>query len=130
MKYKLREGKNLRTGAAMFYAMAGPVSVIKLEKIAQEISQECTVTVHDIRAVISALEEKIIAHLQNGDSVRMGLLGSFRPTVKSQAARLPEEFSNANIKRITARFTESATMKYKLSADNPDVSFVRTDEEE
>lgn len=129
IKYSVKEGKNPKTGAAMFYAMAAPVTTIKLEFLAEEISQECTVTAHDIRAVISAMEEKIIGHLQNGQSVRLGLLGSFCPTLHSTAARLPEEFTNANIKGIGTSFTPSSTMKYQLAAGNPKVQFQRIEEE-
>lgn len=129
LKYKLAEGKNPRTGTAMFFAMAAPVTTIKLEQLAQEISQECTVTPHDIRAVISAMEEKIIFHLQNGQSVRLGLLGSFCPTLRSDSARTSVEFTTANIKGIGAAFRVSSTMKYKLSATNPEVKFQRIDED-
>lgn len=89
IKYNLMEGKNPRTEEPMFYAMAAPVTTIKLEGLAEEISQECTVTAHDIRAVISAMEEKIITHLQNGQSIRLGLLGSFCPTIRSRSSRTP-----------------------------------------
>lgn len=129
IKYNVKEGKNPRTGAAMFYAMAAPVTTIKLEFLAEEISQECTVTAHDIRAVISAMEEKIIGHLQNGQSVRLGLLGSFCPTIHSDAARTSGEFTNANIKGIGTSFTPSSTMKYQLAAGNPKVQFQRIEEE-
>lgn len=129
IKYNVKEGKNPRTGAAMFYAMAAPVTTIKLDFLADEISQECTVTAHDIRAVISAMEEKIIGHLQNGQSVRLGLLGSFCPTLRSTAAPSPELFVTDNIKAIGTSFTPSSTMKYQLGAGNPKVQFQRMVEE-
>ena len=113
----------------MFYAMPAPVTTIKLEFLAEEISQECTVTAHDIRAVISAMEEKIIGHLQNGQSVRLGLLGSFCPTLRSTAAPSPELFVTDNIKAIGTSFTPSSTMKYQLGAGNPKVQFQRMVEE-
>ncbi|MBQ0164568.1 MAG: HU family DNA-binding protein [Bacteroidales bacterium] len=129
IKYYVKEGKNPKTGAAMFYAMPAPVTTIKLEFLAEEISQECTVTAHDIRAVISAMEEKIIGHLQNGQSVRLGLLGSFCPTLRSTAAPSPELFVTDNIKAIGTSFTPSSTMKYQLGAGNPKVQFQRMVEE-
>lgn len=129
IKYKVVEGKNLKTGAAIFFGMAAPVNVVKLESLADEISGECTVTAHDIRAVISALEEKIIRHLQNGNSVRLGLLGSFCPTIRSTAAPSPELFTTDSIKAIGVHFSESSTMRYHLSAQNPEVQFQRIDGE-
>ena len=124
MKYVLKEGKNLRTESPIFYAMAAPVSgVVKIDNLAKEISRECTLTPHDIRAVISAMEERIIEHMQNGQSVRLGLLGSFRPTIKSKSTAKAEAFSNSNIRGVAVAFTPSSTMRYELSKDNPDMEF-------
>lgn len=125
MKYNLIESKNPKTDTPMFYAMPAPVFPIMLNTLAEEISTECTVTPHDIRAVISALEERIIAHLQRGCSVRLGQLGSFRPTLKSDATETADGFTSKNIKGIGVAFTQSNTMKFKLAATNPNVSFER-----
>ena len=129
IKYNLHEGKHPRTEAPLFYAQAEPVTTIKLEVLADEIARECTVTPHDIRAVISAMEEHIISHLQNGQSVRLGLLGSFCPTIRSKSTAKADAFTNANIRGIGAAFRPSSTMKYQLSAENPKVQFQRVTEE-
>lgn len=125
IKYNLIEGKNQKTEKPIFYAMPAPVNVVKLPQLADEISKECTVTPHDVRAVISAMEQHIITHLQNGDSVRLGLIGSFRPTLRSEATESPLDFTNKNILSIGVAFTQSSTMRYQLSASNPNVSFER-----
>lgn len=125
IKYNLVESRNLKTGEPMFYAMAAPVNTVKISALAEEISQECTVTPHDCLAVLSALQEKVINHLQNGHSVRLGMLGSFCPTIRSKATRRASEFTSANIKSIGAVFTPTATMKFQLSAENPKVEFQR-----
>lgn len=125
IKYKLKEGKNPRTEEPMFYAMPIPVTTVKLDALASEISKECTVTPHDIRAVISAMEEKIIGHLQNGQSVRLGLLGNFCPTLRSRSSKTEKEFTTKNITGISVCFRPSATMKYQLSPENPHVEFIR-----
>ena len=125
MKYVLKEGKDPRSEQSIFYAMAAPVTTIKLNTLAQEISRECTVTPHDIRAVISAMEEKIIGHLQNGQSVRLGLLGSFCPTIKSKSAKSLLELTNANIPHEGVAFRPSSTMRYELSPSNPNIEFTR-----
>ena len=129
IKYNVVEGKHPRTEAPIFYAMAAPVTTVKLEALAEEISQECTVTPHDIRAVISAMEEHIISHLQNGQSVRLGLLGSFCPTIKSKSTAKADAFTTDNIRAIGAAFHPSSTMRYQLSAGNPRVQFERVKED-
>lgn len=127
MKYKVVEGKNPKTEEPIFYAMAAPVTVVKESAIAREISQECTVTPHDILAVISSLEERIIAHVQQGQSVRLGMLGSFCPTVRSNSASTEKGFTIDNIRSIGVAFTPSATMRYQLAVNNPNVNFERVD---
>ena len=129
LKYFVKEGKHPRTEAPIFYAMACPVTTIKLNTLAQEISSECTVTPHDTRAVISVLEEKIIQHLQNGQSVRLGLLGSFCPTIKSKSTAKADAFTVDNIRQVGVAFRPSSTMRYELSPSNPNVEFVREDED-
>lgn len=43
-KYHVVEGENIKTGAAMSYAMTGPVDVVKLAEICEEVSYACTAT--------------------------------------------------------------------------------------
>ncbi len=125
IKYKVVERKNLKTEEPLFFAQTSSVDTVKMSLIAQEISQECTVTPHDILAVISAMEERIIGHLQQGQSVRFGLLGSFRPTVKSKCAPSLEEFTPENIRGLAVAYTPSTTIKYQLSLANPNVTVAR-----
>lgn len=127
MKYNVIERKNPLTEAPIFYAVPTRVQVVTLPTIAEEISQECTLTPHDIRAVISALEERVAAHVLQGNSVRFGLLGSFRPTFKCTSTPTAESFNSKYIKSINVVFTKSATLRHKLSKDNPNVKFERED---
>ena len=48
------------------------------------IVEKCTLTKVDVKAVLIALEEVIIEQLKNGNSVRFGSLGSFRPTMQTR----------------------------------------------
>lgn len=124
-KYKIVEGKNLKTEMPIYYAMLAPTDPVKLAELSEMIAHECTLTPHDIRAVISEVETRLIEHLCKGESVRFKLLGSFCPTLRSKSVPTPLLFSNSNIERIGIRFTPSATMNYATSARNPKNSFVR-----
>jgi predicted histone-like DNA-binding protein len=87
--------------------------------------------VHDVKAVLSALQEHIAQHLRNGNSVRLGDLGSFRPVLKSSGALSADEFSTSHIKGLKVSFVMSSPMRYLLSKQNPNVTFqmVRPDED-
>ena len=93
-----------------------------LDELAEEISGSCTVTKHDVKAVISVLEEKIIKALRNGQSVRLGDLGSFHALISSKAAATTDAFEKSeNIRGLLVRFTPSSKMRHELSLKNPAV---------
>ena len=104
IKYNLISRKNPATKEFAFHATAVPVNPIGLDEIAEEISGKCTVTVHDIKAVVSALEEVTFKHLRNGNSVRLGDLGSFHARISSAGAASEEEFSPELLRGIRVRF--------------------------
>ena len=128
LKYSVISRKNPITKESLFYANLAPVNPVGLNQLAQEISSSCTLTVHDIKAVISALEESIFKALRNGQSARFGDLGSFHPTLSSSGAATKEDFSKANLRGIKVRFVPSTKMRYEMSMYNPNVTFSRQNE--
>lgn len=55
---------------------------VALEELASEISSRCTLTVHDVKACVSALSEVVGEHLGRGDTVQMGELGTLHATLR------------------------------------------------
>ena len=131
VKYNVIPKKNPINKEVKYYAQMAPVNPVKLAELAESISAQCTVTVHDVKAVLSALQEHIAQHLRNGNSVRLGDLGSFRPVLKSSGALSADEFSTSHIKGLKVSFVMSSPMRYLLSKQNPNVNFqlVRPDED-
>lgn len=125
LKYNLVARKNPQTKEMLYYAQLQPVTAVGLSELAAAISTECTVTIHDIKAVLSALEEKVIAYLQSGMSVRLGDLGSFHPTINSRGTATPEEFKSSNVRGVKVIFTKSSTMRYGFSLSNPNLRIMR-----
>ena len=123
LKYNVVSKKNPIDKSVKYYARLAPVTPVKLNDIADAISQECTVTIHDVKAVLSALEAHIVRQLRNGCSVRLGDLGSFRPTISSTGADAAEEFTVGNIKQVNIRFYGSSRFRFELSKVNPSVVF-------
>ena len=127
LKYNVVARKNPQTKELLYYAQLVPVTAVGLSALAAAISNECTVTIHDIKAVLSALEEKVISYLQSGMSVRLGDLGSFHPTVNSRGAATPEEFSSTNLRGVKVVFSKSSSMRYGFSLKNPNLQLVRNE---
>ena len=128
LKYSLTSRKNPITKEYLYHANLVPVTPIGLKELAQEVSDTCTLTVHDIKAVISALEERVYKALRNGQSVRFGDLGSFHPTISSSGTVTEEEFSKENIRGIKVRFTPSSKLRYELGLQNPNLTLSRQEQ--
>lgn len=126
-KYRVKEGKNPKTEEPIFYAEVTSKPVVKLEQVAKEIAGACTVTEHDIRGVLAGMEEEIIKELQNGNSVRFGMLGSFRPSIRSNSASTEKNFTTDNIRSVGVVFTPSSNMRYQLNLANPNISLQKVD---
>lgn len=105
INYIVARKKNMTDGSIKYYAKVAPVSPVYVNDIAARISKTCTVTEHDVKAVLSALQEQVIYSLSDGHSVRLGDLGSFRPTLSVYTFDTPEEVTAAGIKHVRTRFT-------------------------
>ena len=132
VKYNVIPRKNPINKVVKYYAQMAPVNPVKLSELAESISAQCTLTIHDVKAVLSALQEHIASHLRNGNSVRLGDLGSFRAVIKCRGANTMEDFTSSNITGLKVSFVMSSPMRYLLSKQNPNVNFqvVRPNDEE
>lgn len=118
MKYKVVERKKPGTQDFKYYGTVVLGEPVGLRAIVKEIEEKCTLTQPDILAVLSALESAIAAKLRNGQAVRFGTLGSFRPTITSNGATNAATWAVNMIKRVRAVFTPSAQLKRDLSLKN------------
>lgn len=118
MKYKIVERKKPGTQDFKFYGTVVLGEPVGIRAIVKEIEEKCTLTQPDILAVLSALESAIAAKLRNGQSVRFGTLGSFRPTITSNGATDAVTWEPRMIKRVRAVFTPSGQLKRDLSPKN------------
>lgn len=118
MKYKIVEKKKPGTQDFKYYGVVVLGEPVGIRAIVKEIEEKCTLTQPDILAVLSALESAIAAKLRNGQAVRFGTLGSFRPTISSNGAASAPTWAVNMIKRVRAVFTPSAQLKRDLSLKN------------
>lgn len=125
MNYRVVAKKNPVTKEVKYYAQLAPVTPIGLDNLAETISKQCTVTIHDVKAVISALEEHILRIVTDGKSVRLGDLGSFHPTLCSTGVDVPDELTADKIHRVRVRFRCSAGMRNGLLPSSSAISFRR-----
>ena len=124
INYFVQKRVSPKDESVKYYAQAGKVTPLTLNEVAEAISNECTVTPHDVKAVLSALEEQLILAFQSGKSVRLGDIGSFHVTISSKGSATAAEVGIANINAVRVQFTKSAKMKSALRiAQNPKIGF-------
>ena len=123
LKYQVVSRKNPISKSTKFYAQLGSPEPVSLDKIADMIAANCTLTRHDIVACLSAFQEQLINSLQEGKSVRLGDLGSFRVSLHSRGTDTAEEFSASCISGIKFRFYPAARLRKALKIGADGVSF-------
>lgn len=74
---------------------------IDLAAIAEEISKRCTLTIHDVKACVSALCEVVGEHIGRGHSVQLGELGTFAAGV-SLSKRVAAEVPQGQARQVSA----------------------------
>lgn len=115
--YKVRPRKNPVSQQVKYYAAISAVSPMKQAEVVDIISRMCTVSGPDVKAVLDALQIVVLDSLRNGCSVRLGDLGSFRPTLISDAEDEAAAVSAASVKYARCVFTPSAYIRNGLRAD-------------
>lgn len=118
MKYKIVERKKPGTQDFKYYGTVVLGEPVGLRKIIAEIEEKCTLTQADIVAVLYALESAVAKKLRNGQAVRFGTLGSFRPTITSNGAASAAQWAPNMVKKVRAVFTPSSQLKQDLSLKN------------
>lgn len=131
MLYKAQARKNPRTGVVKYYpAVVLSKEPLKLEAIISEIVDATGVTRPDVKAVIAALEQRIIAAMRESKSFRMGDLGSFRPTIEGNAGQdEAKKVSTADIKAVHVRFLPSGYMERKLKPGAEGMTFTKVSDD-
>ena len=124
LTYHIVRRKNIKTGTLLYYPQLVSPVVNDHNKIIERIEKKCTLASADVKAVIDALEVEIIDCLQQGQSVRLGDLGSFRPSLRcGKGVTKPEEVNASLIKRVHIVFHPSARIRRALSVKDHAVSF-------
>ena len=123
IKFTVIPRKNILSEEILYYAQIKQDGVTGINELAHAIEKTSTVTRADILAVLSDLEEVIYSELRAGRGVKLGDLGSFRPTLKSEGVENAKDFDQNNIRKVNVVFIPSTNMKYQLSKKNPFVQF-------
>ncbi|SEH88841.1 DNA-binding protein, histone-like, putative [Paenimyroides aquimaris] len=92
-------------------------NLVDLDHICKEIEKESTLTAPDIYAVAVALQNKIMEHLANGNSVKLDFLGKFSMGAKAKACTDKELVTAKSIVKFHINYQPSAKTKKWLKQD-------------
>ena len=122
IKFVIRAKKNpLKRDQVKFYPQMAPGEPVMLRTIVGRIEKRSGVSSASVKAVLDALQYEILQTLSDGNSVRLGDLGSFRLTMHGEGVTTAKEAKEkgANlIKRVSVRFTKSSAMRLALDKRN------------
>ena len=94
-----------------WYASAVTNGLVNTDTLSQQIAARCTVTRHDVKACLSALQELIGEYIQMGCAVKLDDIGIFTLKVKSNGTATADDFVKENIHNTMLRFLPSDGMK-------------------
>ena len=97
-----------------YYAIAQSNGEVNFRQLAKEIAEITTVSVPDAVAVLESMVMIIPRHIENGEIVRLGELGSLRITVNSEGSESEEEVNASKIKKANYRFSPGSELQQTL----------------
>ena len=119
IKYVLKLKKDPMKGTLKTYAQIAAVDYVDIDDVTKYLVDLSSLSEGEVASVLVLLQKYIIDVLASGRSVRLGDLGSFRPTLTSYGVEAGEEFvPEALIKKVNVRFTQSGKMLQMLDKRN------------
>ena len=124
IRYVIQAKKNpQKKEEVKFYPQAAPTTPVTLAQIVKRIEKRSTVSSADVKAVLDALQYEVIEALENGNTVRLGDIGSFRLTIKAEGVATAVEAKTKGaklIKQVNVQFTKSTVMRDSFDVRNLD----------
>ena len=102
------------TAPTLYYPRVVKTGEVDLEKLSEEISQATSLTQADCYAAVISLTKMMENHLENGEIVRLGHLGSFQISVKGIAATTAEMVTPKSVKSASIIFRPGKKLKLML----------------
>lgn len=115
IKPSLRKNPQDKDAAAKYYAQVVLGPELTQKQIIEQIADRCTLTGSDIKAVLDALMTVIKRSLANGTPIRLGDLGSFRPSVSGKGIETADKCTASTVKKARVIYVPSSEIKEAVS---------------
>lgn len=115
MKFKVEKRRDNINHRDLYIPQPVAGQPIGVDEIARQINNMCTVTPADVAAVLEALQIVIARNLSQGNSVRLGKVGSFSLRASTTPETTPEAVTADNVKGVGVRFFANVELKKRLN---------------
>ena len=109
VRYKLILRKDMSKGAAdgakLYYPQAVNNGYVPFDELCGEISDMCTLTSADVKAVLDRMNYILDRHLKAGRIVQFGEIGNFRRSVGGSGSKATDDFKASQIRKPRIVFT-------------------------
>lgn len=111
----LRKNPQDKAAAAKYYAQVVLAPELTQRQIIEQIADRCTVTGSDVKAVLDAIMTIVKRSLANGSPIRLGDLGSFRPSVSGIGIATADKCGANTVKKARVIYVPSVEIKEAVS---------------
>ncbi len=109
VKRKLLGGEE--AGTYKYYGMARSTGITGLKELCNLICARASFSPADVRSMLESLDWVMDHELRGGRTVKLGELGTFRMSLRSEGTVTEKEFTAHKIKRGKIIFTPGAVLK-------------------
>ncbi|MCD8176724.1 MAG: HU family DNA-binding protein [Tannerellaceae bacterium] len=117
VKFKVIQKKNPRKPDenGKYYAHAMVSGTMSIAKLSERISRASTAARGDVQVVIMSLVDEVIDALEDGNTVKLGDLGTVRISLSSTGEISAGSVTANNIKKCRIVFTPSVMLKDRIN---------------
>ena len=110
----LRKNMMEKDKSDLYYALAKSSGEIDIDEMAERIQRSSTVNWADVVCVLRALQTEMIDSFKKGEIVRLGNIGSFYVTLRSNGVLVQKDVKEGLIKGARVRFRPGKEIKDAL----------------
>ena len=112
-RYQRRKYVNQENSQMLYYVRqkSGTVRVMDINKLADAIEANSSLTAGDVKHSIEAFVEQLRLSLTQGDKVKIDGLGTFHITLSSEGTEKEKDCTVRSIRRVNVRFVADKALR-------------------
>ena len=112
-RYQRRKYVNQEDSQVLYYVRqkSGTVRVMDINKLADAIEANSSLTAGDVKHAIEAFVEQLRLSLTQGDKVKVDGLGTFHITLSSEGAEKEKDCTVRSIRKVNVRFVADKALQ-------------------